>query len=382
MIGVGIRVGVSGARFTPSRLFSVGEQGAWFDPSDLSTMYQDSAGVDPVTAAGQPVGLILDKRRGLARGAEKWDDAQVAFGSQCYRVSPGVYRVVSTDGTSQVVSCATGTPGATYEVTFTIDEITGTLATDFIGAPSWTTTGEKRFIASLAGSGLTFKRSGVMNAQISNISVKEIPGNRATQSTAASRPVLQQDTSGRYYLAFDGVDDWLSVPNSTGLFKFLHDSTGATVHIGAAMSGTAVFHSLVSTSNLGLATAIGWSFSQDDRAAGAAVNTVANGSGALFVNQTPASAVSSSLRTYTAQNGAGVHVIRRDGAVLSGSATETETGSPSLASSTYDLTIGRSGAGVNPFNGRLYSLIVRGALSSQSQIEQAERYVNSKTGAY
>ena len=34
---------------------------AWYDPSDLSTMFQDAAGTTPVTAAGQPVGLILDK---------------------------------------------------------------------------------------------------------------------------------------------------------------------------------------------------------------------------------------------------------------------------------------------------------------------------------
>ena len=42
-------------------LFASGEQGAWYDPSDLSTMFQDSAGTTPVTAAGQPVGKILDK---------------------------------------------------------------------------------------------------------------------------------------------------------------------------------------------------------------------------------------------------------------------------------------------------------------------------------
>lgn len=35
--------------------------GVWYDPSDLSTMFQDSAGTIPVTAPGQPVGLILDK---------------------------------------------------------------------------------------------------------------------------------------------------------------------------------------------------------------------------------------------------------------------------------------------------------------------------------
>ena len=36
------------------------DNGAWFNPEDMSTMYQDAAGTIPVTAAGQPVGKILD----------------------------------------------------------------------------------------------------------------------------------------------------------------------------------------------------------------------------------------------------------------------------------------------------------------------------------
>jgi hypothetical protein len=44
--------------WSPTDLASLG---AWHDPSDLSTMFQDAAGTTPVTAAGQPVGLILDK---------------------------------------------------------------------------------------------------------------------------------------------------------------------------------------------------------------------------------------------------------------------------------------------------------------------------------
>jgi len=46
--------------FSPAALFAGGIQGAWFDPSDLSTLFQDSAGTTPVTASGQPVGLMLD----------------------------------------------------------------------------------------------------------------------------------------------------------------------------------------------------------------------------------------------------------------------------------------------------------------------------------
>ena len=47
--------------WTPELLFADGEQGAWYDPSDLSTLFQDAAGTTPVTADGDPVGLMLDK---------------------------------------------------------------------------------------------------------------------------------------------------------------------------------------------------------------------------------------------------------------------------------------------------------------------------------
>ena len=48
-------------RWTPLQLFLAGEKGFWFDPSDLSTLFQDAAGTIPVTADGDPVGLMLDK---------------------------------------------------------------------------------------------------------------------------------------------------------------------------------------------------------------------------------------------------------------------------------------------------------------------------------
>ena len=47
--------------FDPASLFAGGIAGAWYDPSDLSTLFQDAAGTTPVTASGQPVGLMLDK---------------------------------------------------------------------------------------------------------------------------------------------------------------------------------------------------------------------------------------------------------------------------------------------------------------------------------
>ena len=47
--------------FDVASLFKNGEQGFWYDTNDLTTLFQDAAGTTPVTAAGQPVGLQLDK---------------------------------------------------------------------------------------------------------------------------------------------------------------------------------------------------------------------------------------------------------------------------------------------------------------------------------
>ena len=56
-------------------LFANNEQGFFYDPSDLSTMYQDAAGTIPVTAAGQPVGLMKDKSE---RGNHAYQTTSVA----------------------------------------------------------------------------------------------------------------------------------------------------------------------------------------------------------------------------------------------------------------------------------------------------------------
>jgi len=47
--------------FSIADLFASSEAGAWYGPSDIDTLFQDSAGTTPVTTAGQPVGLMLDK---------------------------------------------------------------------------------------------------------------------------------------------------------------------------------------------------------------------------------------------------------------------------------------------------------------------------------
>jgi hypothetical protein len=48
----------------------------------------------------------------------------------------------------------------------------------------------------------------------------------------------------------------------------------------------------------------------------------------------------------------------------------------------YPLYLFRRGGSTLPFNGRCYSLIVRGAATTDTRIAQTERWVNKKTGAY
>ena len=65
--------------WSPLSLFKSGEQGAWYDPSDISTLFQDSAGTTPVTADGDPVGLMLDKSGNINNGTQPVSVARSVF---------------------------------------------------------------------------------------------------------------------------------------------------------------------------------------------------------------------------------------------------------------------------------------------------------------
>ena len=190
-----------------AKLFSNGEQGFFYDPNDLTTMFQDAAGTSPVAAAGQPVGLVLDKSRGLVLGGERWDHALTRTTGQSSRLGDNKYRIYSPDGAASQVSCGTGTTGKWYEITLTIESIvSGAVSTDFRNSPSWNSTGVKKFKGFLLTPAIAFKRSGTADAVISNISVKELHGNHAYQTVSALRPLLAA-TPQR--LDYDSVNDKL-----------------------------------------------------------------------------------------------------------------------------------------------------------------------------
>jgi hypothetical protein len=70
--------------------------------------------------------------------------------------------------------------------------------------------------------------------------------------------------------------------------------------------------------------------------------------------------------------------LRVNGSLVSPGTADQGTGNYG----NYPLFIGRRGGTTLPFNGRFYSLIVRGAQSTAGQITQTETFVNGKTKAY
>jgi hypothetical protein len=186
--------------------FRSSEQGAVYEadnPADGGpvTAYVENTGITPVTAPGQGaadcvVGLLLDKRLGLVRGAEFFADANVVLIGEATRVSAGVYRILSTAGVSAGISITGAAPlvvGRFYEVTFTVDSIAvlGAGVQVDAGGAAFTTTGTKttRFVAT-STSAVIKRTSSACDIQISSVSFRELPGNHATQATTASKPVL------------------------------------------------------------------------------------------------------------------------------------------------------------------------------------------------
>lgn len=198
-------------------------------------------------------------------------------------------------------------------------------------------------------------------------------GNHATQTTTTSRPTLQIDTAGNYFLSFDGVDDFLVTKNINfsatdkmtvfaGVRKLSDSNTGGLIELSNNVAVNSGSFALFAPSTSG-------SYRFFSRGT-SAVRTAGSG--------TYATAPDTSVVSCIGNISGDITSIRRNGYAVETSGLDQ--GSENYGN--YPLYIGCRGETTLPFNGRLYGLVVRGALSSTAEITSAESYMNTFTRAY
>lgn len=220
--------------FSPSDLFASGEQGAWYDPSDLTTLFQVDTGATPVTADGDPAGLMLDKSQGLELGAALVTGTNADFSSGVgdwvaasaddqITASGGVAKleilnnfegfaeltvgdsitkskwhlleidIVNATNTGQIQYLQTG---AFYNPVSSFPAGSSTARLYFL-APATASSGSQDLVVRINGGAGQY-------VEFTNVRLSTIAGNHATQSVSASRPVYNEPTTA---IEFDAVDD-------------------------------------------------------------------------------------------------------------------------------------------------------------------------------
>ena len=195
--------------------------------------------------------------------------------------------------------------------------------------------------------------------------------NHATQPTAINRPVLQIDGSGRYYLALNGTNSWMSTPaiNFTATNKM---TVVAGVKKLSAAQSIICELSPIFSSNAGAFAMYSSRILVGDLYFASKGTSTSTAYCAGFPEGN--SYVSTGLASVSDL----LIILRVNGTQVSNSGLTQGSGNYG----NHQLFIGMR-AGVSlPFNGNLYGLVVRGALSTAPQIAGAETYMNSKTGAY
>lgn len=192
-------------------------------------------------------------------------------------------------------------------------------------------------------------------------------GNHATQSTTARRPTLQQE-SGKYYLSFDGVDDYLV----TGNINF-SATDKMTVFAGVRKLSE---NGLIAETSVDSGTNAGsfYLFTFTDKK----YYFRSNGTVPQQVGSSAITPPITNTLTGLGNISGDLVTLRVNGAQVAQSTADQGTGNYG----NYPLYIGRRGGTYLPFNGKLYGLVIRGAQSTAQQIASAEAWVNTKTGAY
>ena len=367
-----------------SQLFAAGEAGAWYDPSDLSSMWQDAAGNTPVTATSDPVGLILDKSRSApSMGANQITNGGFATDSGWtkgtgWSIGSGV--ATKAAGSASALSQAqTITAGRYYIITYTATRTAGSFNVQFTGGS--TVAGTLRstsgtftdIITAVSGNNaFEINTDASFAGTIDNVSVKVLPaGNHAYQDTSGSRPSLNI-SSGLYALSFDGSDDFLR----TNAVDF---SATDKISVLAAARKLDTTARMICELGPSLTTSAGSFYFLSGQNATDGWWAASRGTAASVVGHATSSSSAAAETAVVSMNhniSGDLTAIRKNG--VAGSDATADKGAGNFRNDV--LYIGRRAGTSLPFNGLLYQMVVRGALTSGGTLSNAERYLAQKSG--
>ena len=200
--------------------------------------------------------------------------------------------------------------------------------------------------------------------------------NHAYQTASASRPILRRNaTTGAYYLAFDGVDDFLVTNNinftatdKVSLFAGVRKLSDAATAVVAEL-GT---DSITVNGTFGLFAPAGTGVTKFQfLSRGATGTNYAQALNAIY--NAPISAVVRGIGSIANQNSE-LHVNR----ALAGKSPTGLTGAGNYSAS--PLYIGRRAGLSLPFSGNLYGLIGVGRLTTDGETLALEKAIAKATG--
>jgi hypothetical protein len=373
-------------------------------------MFQDSAGTTPVTAVEQPVGKILDKS-GRGNHATQSTSTKRPVLSARYNLltkteslSESPWAKLNTLVSSQTVSDPLG---GTTAATVTAISTSGYFY--YSGSPNNPTNGSvvNRFwIRRRTGSGTVSMRTNALlgidtaitiTTTWTQLSITCVAGGATNdcfvlllatsgdavdiwhpeliQSDQASLPYQRVNTATDYnavgykpYLKFDGVDDALA----TGSIDFT-STDKMTVWAGVRRPQSA---GMVCELSVNQNVNSGAFMVYNDPTG--IIGFTSKGTIGANANDTVGDIVVTKVVTGIGSISSPVATIRDNGIQVATNTTTQGTGNYG----NYPLYIGSRAGTSLPFNGQLYSLIVRGTQSTTPQVTNTETYVNGKTGAY
>lgn len=205
-----------------------------------------------------------------------------------------------------------------------------------------------------------------------------------TQGTGANQPTTGTRTiNSKNIIDFDGTNDFLSCPSSTGLFKYLHNTTGGTTFFVGIVDDTAATKGLFGSAQFSSAE-IG-AVLEVTAAEKTEVAIVRGSSGASTALSFDTNTLTAGTAFYLANkfDGGNATAGNRLREALNGGAfagANTLTFAASSSDSTYNMAIGAAGSGISPFNGGIAEVIFYEGILSDADIDLVEAYLAAKWG--